>query len=233
MSGPRHRPPTMIAGPTDAGAPAATTPPADPRAVRIGVSPATRLEGDPAFTLAPPPDPILRPAADREVPDEPTGEGLLLLDGIPARVRLHRFDDVRARLEEEGPEGVRRTDVLFGPVHLDRRRGTEVREVVVEGWRVEVEVESERRAVLRERARRGAGAASKGGPVEVRAIIPGRVVAVSVGPGDDVEAGQQILVVEAMKMQNELRAPREGSVERVGVAVGDTIEVGDLLVVIR
>jgi biotin carboxyl carrier protein len=67
----------------------------------------------------------------------------------------------------------------------------------------------------------------------VRAIIPGRVVALSVSSGDDVEAGQQILVVEAMKMQNELRAPREGSVERVGVAVGDTIEVGDLLVVIR
>jgi biotin carboxyl carrier protein len=39
--------------------------------------------------------------------------------------------------------------------------------------------------------------------------------------------------VEAMKMQNELRAPREGAVERIGVAVGDTIEVGDLLVVIH
>ena len=101
------------------------------------------------------------------------------------------------------------------------------------GWRIEVEVEPERRAVLRERARRSAGAASQGGPVEVRAIIPGRVVAVSVRPGDDVEAGQQILVVEAMKMQNELARPREGSVERVGVAVGDTIEVGDLLVVIH
>jgi biotin carboxyl carrier protein len=108
-----------------------------------------------------------------------------------------------------------------------------VREVVVDGWRIEVELEFERRAVLRERARRGAGVASHGGPVEVRAIIPGRVVAVSVVAGDSVEAGQQILVVEAMKMQNELRAPREGSVQRVGVAVGDTIEVGDLLVVIH
>lgn len=231
MSGSRHRPPTMIAGPTGAGAPAATTPPANPLAVRIGVSPATRLEGDPAFTLAPPPQPILRPVPDGEAASEPLSG--LLVDGAAALVRLLRYDDVRARLEEEGPGGVLRTDVLFGPAHLDRRRGTEVREVVVDGWRVEVEVESERRAVLRERARRGAGAASKGGPVEVRAIIPGRVVAVSVGPGDDVEAGQQILVVEAMKMQNELRAPREGSVERVGVAVGDTIEVGDLLVVIH
>jgi biotin carboxyl carrier protein len=58
-------------------------------------------------------------------------------------------------------------------------------------------------------------------------------VAISVAAGDAVEAGQQILVVEAMKMQNELRAPREGAVERIGVAVGDTIEVGDLLVVIH
>ncbi len=58
-------------------------------------------------------------------------------------------------------------------------------------------------------------------------------MAVAVEPGDAVEAGQQVLVVEAMKMQNELRAPREGTVERVGVAVGATIEVGDLLVVIR
>jgi len=228
MSGPRRRPPTMIAGPTAAEEPAATTPPADPRAVRIGVAPTSRLDGDPSFSLAPPPAPVLRSAAA----GEPVAEELLF-DGIPARARLHRFGDVRARLEEEGPHGTDRTDVLFGPVSLDRRRGAEVREVVVDGWRIEVELEPERRAVLRERARRGAGAASKGGPVEVRAIIPGRVVAVSVAPGDDVEAGQQILVVEAMKMQNELRAPREGSVERVGVAVGDTIEVGDLLVVIR
>ena len=50
--------------------------------------------------------------------------------------------------------------------------------------------------------------------------------------GDVVEAGQQLLVVEAMKMQNELRAPRGGTIDRVGVAEGVNIEVGDLLVVI-
>ena len=105
--------------------------------------------------------------------------------------------------------------------------------MVVDGWRIEVEMEPERRAVLRERARRGAGRRLEGrarrGPGDHPRSRRGRLR----GPGDDVEAGQQILVVEAMKMQNELRAPREGTVERVGVAVGDTIEVGDLLVVIR
>jgi biotin carboxyl carrier protein len=58
------------------------------------------------------------------------------------------------------------------------------------------------------------------------------VVSVSVAPGDAVAAGQQLLVVEAMKMQNELRAPREGTIEQVAVAAGATIDVGDLLLVI-
>ncbi len=228
MTARRTPPPTTIAGPTGPGEPHDPGWDADPRAVRVGVFPATRLEGDPAFLLAPPPDP-----ARSLVPGGPPPSDDPLVDGVPTTVRLHRYDEVRARLD--GVDGVGRnsTHVLFGPVRLDRQRGTEVREVVIDGWRIEVEIEPERRAVLRERARRGAGAASKGGPVEVRAIIPGRVVAVNVRAGDDVEAGQQILVVEAMKMQNELRAPREGSVERVGVAVGDTIEVGDLLVVIH
>ena len=71
------------------------------------------------------------------------------------------------------------------------------------------------------------------GPTDIRAIIPGRVVAVAVDVGDDVEAGQRLLSVEAMKMENELRAPRGGVVERVAVAVGQTVELGDTLIVIR
>ncbi|MDR3545627.1 MAG: biotin/lipoyl-binding protein [Candidatus Limnocylindrales bacterium] len=220
----------MIAGPSgEAGAPAGRD---DPRALRIGVAPVTRLDGDPSLSLAPAPDP-----ATRLPQDGVAGPGLPLVDGAPTNVRLERFGEVRARLVEivgDGSTGpAARTDLLLGPVRIDRAHGTRVREVVVGGWRIEVEVELERRAVLRERARRGAGAVVLGGPVEVRAIIPGRVVAISVAAGDAVEAGQQILVVEAMKMQNELRAPREGAVERIGVAVGDTIEVGDLLVVIH
>jgi biotin carboxyl carrier protein len=63
-------------------------------------------------------------------------------------------------------------------------------------------------------------------------MIPGRVAAVRVTVGDTVEAGAALLVVEAMKMQNELRASRAGTVERVAVAAGETIELGDLLVVL-
>jgi biotin carboxyl carrier protein len=79
----------------------------------------------------------------------------------------------------------------------------------------------------------GRAAVVRHGPTEVRAIIPGRVVSVAVTAGDDVSAGQRLLAVEAMKMENELRAPRDGVVERVAVAVGETVELGDPLVVLR
>jgi pyruvate carboxylase len=58
------------------------------------------------------------------------------------------------------------------------------------------------------------------------------VASVAVAPGDDVAAGQQLLVIEAMKMQNELRAPRDGRVERVAVGAGTRVELGELLVVL-
>ena len=102
----------------------------------------------------------------------------------------------------------------------------------MDGWRVEVDIEPEARAALRARARRGATEVGVSGPTEVRAMIPGVVFAVAVAVGDTVTAGQKIVVVEAMKMQNELRAPRDGTVDRVAVTTGARIEVGDLLLVI-
>ncbi len=122
--------------------------------------------------------------------------------------------------------------MLLEPSDRPDSRGVVRREVVVDGWRIELEVESAARAALRERARRGEAGVGHGGPTEVRAIIPGRIVSVSVEPGDAVVAGQQLLVVEAMKMQNELRSPRDGVVARVAVAPGQTIEIGDVLLVV-
>ena len=58
-------------------------------------------------------------------------------------------------------------------------------------------------------------------------------MSVAVAAGDAVEAGQRLLSVEAMKMENELRAPRAGTVERIAVAAGQTVELGDTLIVIR
>ena len=106
-------------------------------------------------------------------------------------------------------------------------------EVVVNGWRFELDVEDAARAELRRRATRATGTEAASGPAEIRAIIPGRVAAVRVAAGERVEAGQTLLVVEAMKMQNELRATQAGTVERVAVGEGETIDTGDVLVVVR
>ncbi|HLX36010.1 MAG TPA: acetyl-CoA carboxylase biotin carboxyl carrier protein subunit [Candidatus Limnocylindrales bacterium] len=123
--------------------------------------------------------------------------------------------------------------VLLLPSALDRTSGRRRREVVVDGWRFEVDVEPDRRARLREQAARASGHAAQDGRLEIRAVIPGRVVAVAVNPGDRVEAAGQLLVVEAMKMQNEIRAPRAGTVAKVAVGAGQNVELRDLLIVLE
>jgi biotin carboxyl carrier protein len=148
--------------------------------------------------------------------------------------RIVRLDARHLRLVDDPPGSTPSHHVLLGEATQagTDRRGVIRREVVVDGWRVEVELEPAGQALLRERAHRGEEDAVHGGPTEVRAIIPGVVVSVSVNPGDEVVTGQQMLVVEAMKMQNELRAPRDGTIERVAVGPGKTIELGELLLVL-
>lgn len=181
-------------------------------------------------------DPVAtdRPDADgaSATPPQPGPDRSLIVDGRAVAADLEWLDAEHVVLAEAVDGGPRGSRILVGPRRRRDSDGLILREIVIDGWRVEVELEPERRASLRERARRGSDVAGRGGPVEVRAIIPGRIVALSVGPGDPVSAGQQLLVLEAMKMQNELRAPREGTIERIPIAVGENVEVGDLLLVI-
>jgi biotin carboxyl carrier protein len=126
------------------------------------------------------------------------------------------------------------TRAVVGQVGPPDGAGRQPVEVVVDGWRFELVVEDDARADLRERASRDrASHVGAGEPLEIRAIIPGRIASVAVAPGDAVELGQPLLAVEAMKMQNELRAPRAGSVARVVAAAGATVELGDLLIVLE
>jgi 3-methylcrotonyl-CoA carboxylase alpha subunit len=67
----------------------------------------------------------------------------------------------------------------------------------------------------------------------LEAPMPGRVVAVHVAPGQSVTKGQELLVVEAMKMENALRAPREGRVKAVAARAGDMVSAGVVLVEIE
>lgn len=65
------------------------------------------------------------------------------------------------------------------------------------------------------------------------ASMPGRIVRILVKAGEPVEAQQGLIVVEAMKMQNELKAPRSGNVTRIVVEVGATVQAGDVLLIIE
>jgi len=79
--------------------------------------------------------------------------------------------------------------------------------------------------------RRVVGAAGAG-PQRLVAPMPGKVVRVLVSPGDTVTARQGLVVVEAMKMENELRAARDGTVTSVSVVEGQSVEAGTVLVLV-
>ncbi len=100
----------------------------------------------------------------------------------------------------------------------------------VVGERVEVEVVDERTRQIQSFTGKRRGPAGGG---TIKAPMPGLVVRVDVVEGQRVEAGARLVVVEAMKMENELRAPRAGVVARVHVAVGQAVEKGAALVALE
>jgi biotin carboxyl carrier protein len=104
-----------------------------------------------------------------------------------------------------------------------------------EGFRVTVE-ETALEVALAEASARGGPAAfahRAKGPTRVSAPMPGKVVRVLAGVGDDVAAAQGLLVMEAMKMENEMRAPRAGRVREVYVREGQAVETGAPLVLLE
>lgn len=80
---------------------------------------------------------------------------------------------------------------------------------------------------------RRAKSASEEGPQKVIAPMPGKIVRVLVAEKDEVELGAGVIVVEAMKMQNELKSPKKGIVSKVLVAEGATVNAGDPLAIIE
>jgi biotin carboxyl carrier protein len=70
------------------------------------------------------------------------------------------------------------------------------------------------------------------GPQKVKAPMPGKIVRVLVAEKDEVKAGQGIIVMEAMKMQNEMKSPKDGVVEKILAAEGSAVNAGDTLAII-
>lgn len=78
------------------------------------------------------------------------------------------------------------------------------------------------------RGRRGADSGTEGAR-KITAPMPGKVVRILLAAGAEVEAGQAVLVIEAMKMQNELKSPKKGRVSKLTVSEGDAVETGQTL----
>jgi pyruvate carboxylase subunit B len=87
-----------------------------------------------------------------------------------------------------------------------------------------IEDERTRLARLATGGKRGGG-----GPAEIKSVMPGVVKEIRGAPGDQVQEGQALLILEAMKMENEIRAPRDGLVKSVAVEAGHPVDKGALL----
>ena len=160
------------------------------------------------------------------------------------------FVDLNGRREELEVDGesvtigghtvLARVDEIEGtPVRLITI-GSEVHRVVVrrgpsrggytlwvDGYRFDGEALDERTRAIRDIT---AESSKSTGPASLVAPMPGLIVRVNVSPGDAVQAGQGLVVMEAMKMENELRAPAAGTVKTVMVEPGKAVEKGTVLV---
>jgi biotin carboxyl carrier protein len=99
--------------------------------------------------------------------------------------------------------------------------------VVVNGKRIPVAARDKKHL------RGQAGAAAASGQVKLLAPMPGKVVCVLLSAGDEVAARQGVLVVEAMKMQNEVQSPKAGKIAEIKISEGQTVNAGDVLAVIE
>ena len=146
----------------------------------------------------------------------------------PAPACRFRLDDGAERQADvEVPEPGVYSILLDGHSYEARvEQGPQALVVVIDGRRFQIEVHDPRRF-----SRKG-GAAGAGGVQTVAAPMPGKIVRVLVAVGDEVTTGQGLLVVEAMKMQNEMKAARAGTVLSISIKEGATVTAGESLATI-
>jgi biotin carboxyl carrier protein len=101
------------------------------------------------------------------------------------------------------------------------QQGDDNWQVLLRGRLYPVTVEDEREKRLRAAA---GGGVAETGEFHLKAPMPGLVVSIPVSEGQDVKKGQVLLILESMKMQNELKAPRDGKVSRIRVKVGESVD---------
>ena len=151
--------------------------------------------------------------------------------GGDGRYRLTIGDDVwevDARLTAQGIYSLLIGGVSYVADVVDHE-GTCL--VDVGGEAYEVLVEEQTRWIIRTRG--GAAGAGAGQGHNVSAPLPGKITHVAVRPGDRVQAGDTLVVIEAMKMENEFKAAAAGAITEVRVSVGQAVNPGDVMVVLE
>lgn len=141
------------------------------------------------------------------------------LDGRTIPISLADVEGTPVRLVRVGDQVHR--------VIVRRRAGRGAYTLWLDGYTYEVEALDERTRTIRDLTAVQSGPT---GPLPLVAPMPGLVVRVNVEPGDVVTAGQGIVVMEAMKMENELRASGAGRVKAVRAKVGEAVDKGTVLV---
>jgi len=125
-----------------------------------------------------------------------------------------------------------------GQLHLLSENRSLDADVRGEGSEYQVQISGQVReiSVLNERQKRmqaaGVGVKKAAGP-QLTSPMAGKIVAVMASAGAEVKEGQTIVIIEAMKMENDIKAHRDGVIESFGVAEGQLVEVGDVLVTIE
>ncbi len=161
----------------------------------------------------------------------------ILIDGKPHKLEFTRDGDRwLCRLDGEQVEAnalVTRPDVLSVVIdgkayEVKRERTPTDTHYWVKNSRFAVEVQDPRS--LRSRK---AKSGSTEGPQKIIAPMPGKIVRILAAAGVAIEAGQGVIVVEAMKMQNEMKSPKAGAVKQVLVNEGATVNAGDVLAIIE
>ena len=148
--------------------------------------------------------------------------GVISVDGQTVDVALRQAEPGVWILRRGDEQTVAQVDGRGGKLAVEIRRPG--RDAVV----VAAEVSDARRASIVAPARTAAG----GAPITVRSPIPGRLIKLLVKAGDTVASGQTMVVLEAMKMENELAAPRAGRIAEVRCAEGSAVEAGQDLVIL-
>ena len=159
------------------------------------------------------------------------------IDGVPARLEAYRDGDLyRFRLGDQGERQAQLAEVEPGvfSVLLDGRSyearaeyGNECAWITVRGRRFRIAIADPRRWTQSNAAVHGHDRET------IVASMPGKIVRVLVQPGETVAAGQGVIVIEAMKMQNEMKARRAGRLTAVPVREGETVAAGAILATIE